>query len=113
MIKEGSPLEDEDHDDMALQRPMKRLKRLSNPRHAELAAHLAADLEDNVQDDTLEEEADEDFGRTATALPSTLEPASWDAQVLHLLMFLETSMCSSNSPPPLQPTMAHVIVIRA
>ena len=46
---------------MALQRPRKRLKRLSSPRHAE----VADDLEDDLQDETLEdgEDEDEDFGK--------------------------------------------------
>lgn len=47
-------------DDLAPQRPMKRLKRLSSPRRAEAAAHL----EDDLQDETSEDEGDEEFGET-------------------------------------------------
>ena len=64
MIKEGSSRGDEDHHDKALQRPMKRLKRLGTPQYTE----LAADLEDDVQNDiTLEDDADEDFGEIPSA----------------------------------------------
>ena len=56
VIKDASS-EDED-DDLAMQRPMKRLKRLSSPGHAQ----LVADLEKDLQDETSEEDADEDFG---------------------------------------------------
>ena len=58
MIKEVSP-EDKDEDDMALQRPRKRLKRLDSPGHA---AELADDLEDDLEDESLQDDEDEDFG---------------------------------------------------
>lgn len=57
VIKEISSWSD---DDLAPQRPMKRLKRLSSSRRAE----VAADLEDDLQDETSEDEADEGFGET-------------------------------------------------
>lgn len=56
VIKDASS--DDEDDDLAMQRPMKRLKRLSSPGHAEVAAGLEVDL----QDETSEEDADEDFG---------------------------------------------------
>ena len=57
MIKECK-VTDEDDDDRAMQRPMKRLKRLSSPRHAE----LAADLEDDLQDESIDDDGEEDLG---------------------------------------------------
>lgn len=60
---------------MALQRPMKRLKRLSSPRHAELAENLKDDLQDESDGD--DEDKDEDFGETfVTACSDTVDRAN-------------------------------------
>ena len=63
LIKEVDP-GDTDFDDRALQRPMKRLKRHSSPCRAE----LAAELENDLQDETIEDESEEDFGENARRL---------------------------------------------
>ena len=59
MIKEASSGDDDG--DLAIQRPMKRLRRLSDPRSAE----VAADLEDDLTDETSEDDAGEDWGETS------------------------------------------------
>ena len=59
MIKQASS--EDDDDDLATQRPMKRLRRLSSPRCAE----VAADLEDDLADETSGDDAHEDWGETS------------------------------------------------
>ncbi len=51
----------DDDNDLAMPRPMRRLRRLSNPRSAE----VAADLEDDLMDETSEDDAGEDWGETS------------------------------------------------
>ena len=59
MIKEANS--ECDDDDLAMQRPMKRLRRLSSLRCTE----VAADLEDDLADETSEDDAGEDWGETS------------------------------------------------
>ena len=55
MIKQASSGDDDD--DLAMPRPMRRLRRLSDPRCAEVAADLA--------DETSEDDAGKDWGETS------------------------------------------------
>ena len=70
MIKDAS-LGDDD-DDLAMPRPMKRLRRLSSPRCAE----VTADLEDDLADETSEDDTGEDWGEACySGFHSTIPPA--------------------------------------
>lgn len=82
VIREASSGSEEDGP--AVQRPMKRLRRMSSPRPAE----VAADLEDDLEDDTSEEEADEEFGERScvcmlSCLQAVLEIDGFPSQLVH------------------------------
>ena len=59
MIKDASSGDDDN--DLAMPRPMRRLRQLSNPRSTE----VAADLEDDLADETSEDDAGDDWGETS------------------------------------------------
>ena len=68
MIKEARS--GSDHDHLAMQRPMKRLRRLSSPRRAE----VAADLEDDPADETSEDDASDNWGETSQSSIHSIIP---------------------------------------